>query len=661
MTRRAMIIAAAALLALFIPSASLAGSYGTELPFASGTGARASGMGLAATSLPGTPSSQYFNPALLSAQRYKAFEFYRTTLFDSDSQLHTAAYVHPSLDWGTLGITAMRLDVGGIEERDDMNLLLSSDLENSMTRVLMGYAAELIPGIAAGANLKVDHQTFGGYSGSAIGADVGFLYTRSMRGLWWLDNAYGALVVENLIEPSVKLDRDDVPDPRRLMMGVSVDGNHGDVRFATSLDLVSPKYSPFHARFGQEIVYRDMVAARVGFDASTPTFGVGGMYRNLSLDYAYREEDLGSNHRISLSVNFGSSLEEARLARRQRADAELQERVTERVTAFEESRLASLLDSADSRFEAGDLEEAGRKYGMALMWDADNERASSGVRRCRLEETIRRAESLLETEDYAAALYWYNQATGMAPDDERVVDGAARCEAAIVQVQDQTRLVNSLVSRAVDAYAAGSYREALSGFEKALELDPGNRIASELRQKCESSIVSSVAALRRQARDRERRGDLPGAISTLERARALSPDDVPQSDISTLRAKLAKQELAAKAPPPEPEPEPAPDIDTEALDRKYEAGMKDLERGEFAGAARTLAQVWAIAPAYRGVAEPLVRAYLLQGMDDYGKGRYDEAIDSWQRVLAIEPDNSKARRYLTKAREELSRLSGGSK
>ncbi|HER19682.1 MAG TPA: hypothetical protein ENO14_01395, partial [Chromatiales bacterium] len=177
MRRRPGIIATLAVAAALQATPVRAGSYGTELPFAAGTGARASGMGLAATSLPGAPSSQYFNPALLATQRYKAFEFYRTTLFDSDTRFHSVAYVHPSLDWGALGVTVMRLDVSGIEERDDMNVLLSPDLENSQTRLLLGYAFGVLPSMKAGANLKVDHQSFGEYSGSAIGVDIGFLYS----------------------------------------------------------------------------------------------------------------------------------------------------------------------------------------------------------------------------------------------------------------------------------------------------------------------------------------------------------------------------------------------------------------------------------------------------------------------------------------------------
>jgi len=666
MTRWDRILSAAAVIAAVLSPASVhAGSYGTELPFAAGTGARASAMGLAATSLPGTPSTQYFNPALLAEKRYKGFEFYRTTLFDSDAQFHSAAYVHPSLDWGTLGLTVLRLDVSGIEERDDLNVLQSSDLQNSQTRLLLGYAIDLIPSVMAGVNLKVDHQSFGGYDGSAIGFDVGFLYTRALTGLGWLEHARGSLVVENLVEPSVKLDHDDVPDPRRLLMGVSTDGHYREFGFATALDLVSPKYSPFHARFGQEVTYRGMVAARVGWDGSTPTLGVGGMYRNLELDYAYREEDLGSNHRISLTVSFGRSLEEERTARRQQADAELQKRVRERVSDFEQTQLSSLLEQADELFAAGNLEEARDKYSMALMWDSNNEHASSQIEKCDLESTLRRARASLDEQDFVTALRLYKRAAETAPDDPRVVEGVAKSEAASVELQDRAETIDRLIAKAVDAYAAGDYVEAQSGFESALEIDAGNRIAVEFVDKCRSSITTSVATLRKQARDLERRGDLSAAVSKLERARALQPDqDDISREIARLRDKLRAKERSAAVAEKEAlaaPPAPAPDIDTEALDRKYEAGMKLLEEGKFGDAAGVLAQVWAVAPSYRDVAQPLVRSYLLQGMADYGESRYDEAIDAWLRVLSIDPNNSKAQRYLSKAREEKSRLTGGSK
>ena len=154
---------------------ALAGRYGTELPFTAGTGGRASALGLAGTSLTGCPSLQHFNPAGLAGLQYKELEFYRTTYFDSESMYHTIHFAYPTLEYGTLALSVLRLDVGGIEERDINNILLSSDLKNGQTRILLGYAASLHSALSAGLNLKIDHQTFGGYSGSGIGLDLGFL------------------------------------------------------------------------------------------------------------------------------------------------------------------------------------------------------------------------------------------------------------------------------------------------------------------------------------------------------------------------------------------------------------------------------------------------------------------------------------------------------
>ena len=69
MTRKGSNILVMALWALLAAAPAAADSYGTELPFTAGTGGRASGLGLAATSMIGGPSLQHFNPASLSLKR----------------------------------------------------------------------------------------------------------------------------------------------------------------------------------------------------------------------------------------------------------------------------------------------------------------------------------------------------------------------------------------------------------------------------------------------------------------------------------------------------------------------------------------------------------------------------------------------------------------
>ncbi len=220
MIRRLMIIFLGLGILVAAPDAR-AQSYGTELPFVLGTGARASGMGLAAVSLADDASIQYYNPAGLGYLQWKQFLFYRTTLFDSKSVYHSLSYAHPLLNYGTLAVSVMRLDVGGVEQRDNTNRLLPTDLHNSQTRILLGYAKDVTSSVSAGFNIKIDNQSFGDYSGSGVGMDIGLLAKQDLSGNSFIKGFREGLAVQNLLEPSLKLDQDKVSDPINLALGVS--------------------------------------------------------------------------------------------------------------------------------------------------------------------------------------------------------------------------------------------------------------------------------------------------------------------------------------------------------------------------------------------------------------------------------------------------------
>jgi tetratricopeptide (TPR) repeat protein len=659
------LILVAALLAA--PRAASGGSYGTERPFVAGTGARAGALGLAGASLLGTPTSMVFNPGALARGERKMFEFYRTTLFDSDAQYHALSYAHPSLDWGAVGLTVLRLDVGGIEERDETNTLLSSDVGNSDTRFLLGYAFEFHPSLAAGAALKVDHQSFGGQRGSGVGMDVGLHGQRALSERGVFREIRAGLVIENLIEPAVKLDQEDVADPMRVAMGASLRCRYGDFGFVTAADLISPRYSPVSFRFGQEVDYNGILAARVGFDGSTPTFGAGGSYRNIGLDYAYRSEDLGSNHRFSLTVAFGGSVEERRAERRARLDAELQERVARRMDELEVAQIQSLLARADSLFAAGDYERARDQFEMALVWEPDNPRASARARRCRYYLHIRTGQELSAQDDHLTALYHFKQAAALSPGDAAAAELVTACERRIAEFSDRSRLIEQTLKNAIDLYAESRYVAALSGFEEVLRLKPDHRLAKEYAYKTRANIGNVVQHLRLQARSFADRGQYDSAAAALRQALAYLPDDEQlRAELAGVEQKRAHEQArggAARTSPSAGERPPAsrPPIDADALDEKFERGIRHFDAGEFEQAAGLLAAVWTVAPDYRNVTEPLTRAYLFMGMQVYSQERYAEAIRIWERILAIDPANVKAQRYLQKTREEASRLSGVSR
>ncbi len=327
-------------------------SYGTELPFVLGTGARSNAMGAAGVSHAYDASVQAYNPAGLGQLQWKQFLFYRTTLFDSKSVYHAASYVHPLLNYGTLGISLIRLDIGGIEERDYTNRLLSSDLSNAQTRILLGYARNITSSLTAGLNLKLDNQSFGEYSGSGFGFDVGLMATQTLSGNSFIKGFREGFAIQNLIEPSVKLDNDKVSDPFNVAAGVSAISGGGDFLLVTSLDLVNPRYSPFNVRIGQEVMYNGFLALRAGLDDATATFGFGARFKQFALDYAYRDEDLGNNHRFSLTIKFGASRADRQMEARRRLEDEVNTKLTNRMAEMEQSQIYTAISQGD-RLYAG--------------------------------------------------------------------------------------------------------------------------------------------------------------------------------------------------------------------------------------------------------------------------------------------------------------------
>ena len=66
--------------------------------------------------------------------------------------------------------------------------------------------------------------------------------------------------------------------------------------------------------------------------------------------------------------------------------------------------------------------------------------------------------------------------------------------------------------------------------------------------------------------------------------------------------------------------------------------------------------VWAADPDFEQVRENLTQEYLARGMEDYAGGALHRAVASWEEALRVDPDDTRARGYLERARQQLSRM-----
>ncbi len=664
MRARSVLITTLVLLSGMLPNVARAQSYGTELPFVLGTSTRSSAMGVTSVSFMPDAAVQYYNPSVMSSLQWKQFVFSRSTLFETTSLYHTVSYAHPLLNHGTIGVSVLRIDVSGIEERDQSNQLLSSDLHDSQTRILLGYGRSIGSSFAAGFNLVFDNHSFGDYNGSGVGLDVGISAQQRFSGTSMIRGIREGFVIRNVLEPSVKLDREAVSDPMDIGLGLSVLSAIGDMRMVTAINLVNPRYSPASFRLGQEFTYADHYSLRIGVDDVTPTFGAGADYKNFTLDYAFRSEDFGDNHRISLAIRFGPSIDERRAQARMSREERINETVGTRMEELERDQITNSLAKGKRLLQQGDYEAAQSHFEITLLWDSDNEEAKELATKAQYKQVMDSGHQAIGKNDYVSALINFKNALRLYPDDSDALRLIATCNQHLAADADYAATINKLLNTAIDLYAERRFGEALSGFNEVLKINRQHTLAIEYREKCQINIRNQIQRLIAEARSLAKRDDYESAIRLLGQALAYDPDDVTiVAEIDRYNKTLADGKAAETTPLAIVEPKPQPVLQAQvarpALERKYNAGMRSFNKGDFNAAIKSLSEVWTQDPSFHNVLPLLVKTYLLVGMNYYSEQQYSKAIQVWERALAVDPDNSKARRYISKANEIVKRLGGG--
>jgi len=165
---------AALSMALFAPSAFAAEDAGTRSIFASGAGNRALGMGGAFAGVADDASAMIWNPGgLAQLQRLEVQATHAA--YDLGSREEYVAAVMPDWRWGTAGLSVRYFGIDGIESRDDGNALGGANLSDTEMEIGLGYGRPLSRSLSLGGTVKLQRQSLAGFSGSALGADIGVL------------------------------------------------------------------------------------------------------------------------------------------------------------------------------------------------------------------------------------------------------------------------------------------------------------------------------------------------------------------------------------------------------------------------------------------------------------------------------------------------------
>jgi hypothetical protein len=339
------------LLALLVsPSGARAEKYAGEF-MALGGGARAMAMGGAFIAVANDATTGYWNPAGLAdfqslqtqPTSWEAMLMHAETFGDLIDYNYAAAAFPLKAGESAWGITVIHMGIPDIRvipleagmiggssdgdgifepgqgERLNFNYL-DFPLESANDiAVFFSYAQRLSLG-SVGANVKIiRNDQVAGVSSFGIGCDVGFI----KRGLWKdlavglkLQDATGTYIgwstgEREFIYPALKVGI-AYPFSFEQMGSTLVLAVDGDFRFENRRTAaqfwVGQASADVHV--GAELLIRDLVALRGGFDMDRPTAGMGVLMKNfgpwntsLGLDYALLIHDVfDTTHRVSLMV-----------------------------------------------------------------------------------------------------------------------------------------------------------------------------------------------------------------------------------------------------------------------------------------------------------------------------------------------------------------------
>lgn len=296
---------------VFLISPALADKYAGEFLYL-GVGGRPLAMGGAYTASDGDVFSAYYNPAgLVDLNSYQA-AFMHSETFGSLLN-HDYFAIAKKQSGGVAAISLYRLGGGGILVTEEyLGRYRVLEEESHADHVLsFAYGRNQSPRLDWGLAAKVIHRDIATYSAWGLGIDAGIRYRV-------FEDFTSALAIQDLTGTllSYSNDNKETVTPT-VKTGIGYTRESGDFKgtFLTDIDWrfegredaanfsLGSVSGDYH--IGLEVLYKRVVAARVGSDIGNLTTGIGVKFGRFTVDLAlFDHDELDTSYRGSLIVDW---------------------------------------------------------------------------------------------------------------------------------------------------------------------------------------------------------------------------------------------------------------------------------------------------------------------------------------------------------------------
>jgi len=604
------------------PAGAATDDGGTRSPFANGPGVRALGMGSAFVGAADDASAAFWNPGGLGRlARFEAQTSF-TQLEELGMVESFVGVAMPSWRLGTTAITLRHAGVDGIDGRDARDQPTGGDLTDSENEIALAYGRTAGERWGFGGAFKFQRQSLAGLSGSGLGADFGLTVRPNGEGggRWsWLDGVTLGLAVRNLWQPSVRLDREAVPDPTTMQTGVGVRRLlAGNASLLATFDVEDPRGLDPRIHAGAELRFGSLLAMRAGLDRGRLTAGTALEWQGLAFEYGWEDRDFGARQHIGITHAFGPSVAQSRLAAREKAERDVQARLDGTYRDRQAQQIEDLLARAEAARAGARFDDALDLLTTIATLDSGNVGATALEVRCQREKGAR----LEAAGDLTGALLAYGRAHQLAPADSESAAAEVRLRAAGDAKARRSADRRRRYDEAFTQFLAGAFARAREGFAGLVAEEASDVDAQAMLARTEQALTRERAAAAR-----------PVATVT--------PASPPRPRETTAAASPA-------TPPPSREQQRlAADL--------FRRGVQAMEARRSAEAVRYWEAVWAIDPHWEHVADYLLREYLVRGLEAYSAGQIDDAVAAWEKAVRVAPNDARAQAYLARAREQKQR------
>ncbi|MBN1781822.1 PorV/PorQ family protein [bacterium] len=594
------------------------GSGGLESPFdAIGVSARDFGMGGTAVAMPKDMGAFMWNSAGMVVVEHQCVGFSKTTLFEG-SQYHFLGYIFPTLSAGTFGLGVSHLGTDGIRHFEDINgVPVEMGAYNYWWgKLSLAYAHSLFGGLSAGLNFDAHRQELGPYNTNGFGLDAGLHYKTPARG-GVLQDLYFGFNYKNALQPRLKLGTgtENLPSLFRFGAAKVFSFNQRSVQWALLWDYEKHEHKSAVQHIGTEFNWRGLAFIRSGFNNGDLTFGGGLRIKGIQIDYGSGQlgnpDIMPRSHRFSLSLFLGKSLPEKRRQILAAQEQEIRQQVMERQESEKRKRIQEGIETGKQYYTNGDYFNARLTFTRVLSEDPNNAEAQKYL--------------------------------GLTKDKEDEQQQAREAELRQQSIEEDQRKRNEVFIReqydeGLRALDEGDFQKAIEKWEQALARDPENTQIRSYIDKAREELDKEINRLIFQAKSLIRQENLAEARRVLDRAKSQTENN------EALRNKVM--------------------VEIRRLDNtvnymnNYQLGRENYEKGNFKAAADYLEKALQLQPNDSEVRELYqsararsigkkkemnseVRAQYAEGLRIYSKGRYQEALEIWEKALAMDPENIK--------------------